>query len=291
MRHFELVEPRSLSEACGLLRGHGDAKVVAGGTALLTIIKQGLLLPKLLVNLKKIRDASAISFDPVDGLRIGALATINEIESSAIVREHYPALADACHVVANIRIRNMATIGGNLAHADYQSDPPTMLAALDARVELMSARGARTLPLGAFQLGSYDTALQAGELISALAIPPMPEGMTGLYVKFTTGSSEERPCAGVAALARMNNGHCAELRVAVGAVSSRPLRIAAETLATNQPLTSELISTIAAQAARSIDPVDDVRAPADYKRHLVGVLVRRAISALAAGKTEKYPWP
>jgi len=289
MRHFELVEPRSLNEACGLLENNSEAKPVAGGTALLTIIKQGLLLPKLLVNLKKIRDASDISFDPAAGLRIGALATINEIESSPIVREHYPMLADACHVVANIRIRNMATIGGNLAHADYQSDPPTVLAALDARVEIMNTRGVRTLPLNEFQLGSYDTALQADELISAVAIPPMPDGMTGLYVKFTTGSSEERPCAGVAALARMSNGHCAELRVAVGAVSSRPLRIAAETLATNQTLTSALISTIAAEAARSIDPIDDVRGPADYKRHLVGVLVRRAISALAAGKTEKHP--
>jgi carbon-monoxide dehydrogenase medium subunit len=88
------------------------------------------------------------------------------------MREHYPALADACHVVANIRIRNMATIGGNLAHADYQSDPPTMLAALNTRVELMSARGVRTLPLGEFQLGSYDTELQPGELLSAITIPP-----------------------------------------------------------------------------------------------------------------------
>lgn len=289
MRRFELVEPKSLKDACAILSNDDDAKPVAGGTALLTIIKQGLLLPKLLVNLKKIRDASDISFDPIGGLRIGALATINEIESSPIVREHYPMLADACHVAANIRIRNMATIGGNLAHADYQSDPPTMLTALNTQVELMSARGVRTLPLGEFQLGSYDTALQAGELISALAIPPMPDGMKGLYVKFTTGSSEERPCAGVAALARMSNGHCAELRVAVGAVSPRPLRIAAESLATNQPLTSELISTIAAEAARSIDPIDDVRGPAEYKRHLVGVLVRRAISALAAGKTEKHP--
>jgi len=289
MRHFELVEPRSLSEAYSILADHEDAKAIAGGTALLTIIKQGLLLPKLLVNLKKIRDASDISFDPVDGLRIGALATINEIESSPVVRQHYPALADACHVVANIRIRNIATIGGNLAHADYQSDPPTMLAALNARIELMTARGVRTLALGEFQLGSYDTALQAGELISAVVIPPIPDGMKGLYVKFTTGSSEERPCAGVAALARMDNGHCAELRVAVGAVSSRPVRIAAESLAHNQPLTSELISTIAAEAGRSIDPIDDVRGPADYKRHLVGVLVRRAISALAAGKTEKHP--
>src|SRR5512140_3548127 len=139
MRKFDLMEPRSLAEACAILADDCNAKAVAGGTALLTIIKQGLLLPKSLVNLKKISDGAAITFDPVQGLRIGALTTINEIENSETVKGYYPALAEACHVVANIRIRNMATIGGNLAHGDYQSDPSTMLSALNARVELTSA--------------------------------------------------------------------------------------------------------------------------------------------------------
>ena len=286
MRKFDLIEPKTLVEACALLGNDADTKAVAGGTALLTIIKQGLLLPKVLVNLKKISDGAAISFDPVQGLRIGALATINEIESSAIVQHHYPALAEACHVVANIRIRNMATIGGNLAHGDYQSDPPTVLAALDARVELMSAANVRQLALADFQLGSYETALQPNELLSAVVIPPLPAGMSGHYVKFTTGSSEERPCAGVAALARLDGGVCHELRLAVGAVSAKPSRIAAESLANGKDLTADLIATIAAEAARAIDPIDDVRGPADYKRHLVGVLARRALEALANGKTE-----
>ena len=287
MRRFDLVEPSSLPEACATLANDSDAKIIAGGTALLTIIKQGLLLPKLLVNLKKINDASAITFDPVQGLRIGALATINEIETSETVKTHYPAFAEACHVVANIRIRNMATIGGNLAHGDYQSDPPTVLSALDACVELMSAGKVRQLALTDFQLGSYETALQPGELLSAVIIPPLPQGMTGHYVKFTTGSSEERPCAGVAALARIEKGICHELRLAVGAVSATPLRIAAEKLATGKAFSTDLIVTIAAEAARSIDPIDDVRGPADYKRHLVGVLTRRALQTLANGRTEK----
>jgi len=286
MRKFELAEPRSLADACFMLASDADAKAVAGGTALLTIIKQGLLLPKLLVNLKKISDGSAITFDPVQGLRIGALATINEIETSETVKRYYPALAEACHVVANIRIRNMATIGGNLAHGDYQSDPPTVLAALDARVELMSAGKVRELALADFQLGSYETALQPGELLSAVLVPPMPSGMTGHYVKFTTGSSEERPCAGVAALAKIDDGICRELRLAVGAVSAKPVRIAAEQLANGELLTAELIANIASEAASSIDPIDDVRGPADYKRHLVGVLTRRALENIANGKTE-----
>ena len=286
MRRFELLEPRSLAEACVLLARESDCRAVAGGTALLTIIKQGLLLPKSLVNLKKITDGAAITFHPAHGLRIGALATISEIETCETVRRHYPALAEACHVVANIRIRNMATIGGNLAHGDYQSDPPTVLAALDARVELTSAKNIRQITLADFQLGSYETALQPGELLSAVVIPPLPQGMIGHYVKFTTGSSEERPCAGVAALAQMDNGVCNELRLAVGAVSPTPVRITAETLANGKELTPDLVATLAGEAARAVDAIDDVRGPADYKRHLVGVLTRRALQALAPGRTE-----
>jgi len=288
MRHFELVEPRSLQEACAILATEADAKPVAGGTALLTLIKQGILLPKTVVNLKKITGGNEITYDAENGLRICALATINDIETAPLVRQHYPALAEACHVVANIRIRNMATIGGNLAHADYQSDPPTVLIALDACVELMNSRATRQVKLADFLLGSYETALEPAELVSALLVPVMPNGMTGHYIKFTTGSSEERPCAGVAALARVDNGVCRDLRLAVGAVSPRPIRITAgEKMASDMILTDQLIEHIAAEAARSIDPVDGVRGPADYKRHLVGVLVRRAIAALANGNIER----
>jgi carbon-monoxide dehydrogenase medium subunit len=286
MRKFELIETGSLAEACAIIADEPDARAVAGGTALLTMIKQGLLLPKTLVNLKKINDGSAIGFDPVHGLHIGALATINEIETSETVRRHYPPLAEACHVVANIRIRNMATIGGNLAHGDYQSDPPTVLTALDARVELMGAGKVRQLALADFQIGSYETSLQPGELLTAVIIPPLPQGMTGHYVKFTTGSSEERPCAGVAALARIESGVCHELRLAVGAVSAKPVRIGAASLSNGKTLTPDLIGKIASEAARAIDPIDDVRGPADYKRHLVGVLTRRALQQLADGETE-----
>lgn len=288
MRAFELLEPRSLAEACAVLAAETDAKPIAGGTALLTIIKQGLQRPKCLVNLTKIRDGSAISFDPQKGLRIGGLATINEIETSPLVRAHCPVLAEACHVVANIRIRNMATIGGNLAHADYQSDPPTVLTALDALVELACKRGTRQMKLSEFQRGSYETALETGELITAILIPPMPQDLKGVYIKFTTGSSGERPCAGVAALARMENGACRELRLAVGAVSQRPVRITAgEDMARGKDLNKDLIEAIAAEAARAVDPIEDVRGPVDYKRHLVQVLTRRAITALANGHSEE----
>src|ERR1044072_8593329 len=126
MRRFELLEPRSLDEAWEIQASREDARFIAGGTALLILIKQGVLVPPVLVNLKKITGASEITFDPGQGLRIGALASIFDLESSPEIRAHYPVLGEACHVVANIRIRNLATIGGNIAHADYQSDPPTV---------------------------------------------------------------------------------------------------------------------------------------------------------------------
>lgn len=283
MRRFELVEPATLHEACDILAQRPDVKPIAGGTALLTLIKHGLFAPKLLINLNKIKSAGQINYDAAKGLRIGALTSIYDIENSPLVREHYPVLADACHVVANIRIRNMATIGGNLAHADYQSDPPTVLVALNGSVEAMSAQRTRLIQLTDFLRGSYETALEPGELLSALVVPPAPEGLRGRYIKFTTGSSEERPCAGIAATAIMDDGVCRELRLVVGAVSPRPVGVETA-IARGERLAPQLVERIAAEAARVVEPIDDVRGPADYKRHIVAVLVRRAINSLVPRK-------
>jgi aerobic carbon-monoxide dehydrogenase medium subunit len=281
MRRFDLVEPTTLEEACGLIANNDDAKAIAGGTALLTLIKHGIFVPQTLVNLKKIQAASDISYGAQTGLRIGALTTIYDIEASPLVRQHYAVLAEACHVVANIRIRNMATIGGNLAHGDYQSDPPTVLVALEAVVELLSRTGMRRMKLSDFLKGSYETAIEPGELVSALIVPPA-DHLRGTYTKFTAGSSEERPCVGIAALASMDEGVCVELRLAVGAVSPKPVRLqSGESMARGERLTQELIERIAQNAGRNVDPIDDLRGTADYKRHLVHVLTRRALSALA----------
>jgi aerobic carbon-monoxide dehydrogenase medium subunit len=281
MRRFDLVEPTSLEDACGLIANNDDAKAIAGGTALLTLIKHGIFVPKTLVNLRKIQAASDISYGAQTGLRIGALSTIYDIEASPLVRQHYTVLAEACHVVANIRIRNMATIGGNLAHGDYQSDPPTVLVALEAVVELLSRTGMRRMKLSDFLKGSYETAIEPGELVSALIVPPA-DHLRGTYTKFTAGSSEERPCVGIAALASMDEGVCSELRLVVGAVSPKPVRLqSGESIARGERLTQELIERIAQNAGRNVDPIDDLRGTADYKRHLVHVLTRRALSALA----------
>lgn len=255
MRRFDLIEPTSLEEASHVLAADENSRVIAGGTALLVMMKLGLYIPTTLVNLLKLDGLRDVSYDS-DGLRLGALASIHEVERHPAVREHYPILASACHLVANIRIRNLATIGGNVAHADYQSDPPTVLLALDARVELMGPDGHREVPLDDFLIGSYETAMEPGEILTAVRVPPPPAAALGRYLKFTTRSSEDRPSVGVAVLARSANGSVEDIRVVVGAVSSRPIRMRdAEAGARGQAASADLIAMVARSAASTVDPI------------------------------------
>jgi carbon-monoxide dehydrogenase medium subunit len=282
MRRFELLEPRSFEEAVAQLADRPDARPIAGGTAMLILIKQGLYAPSCLVNLARIEGAAGIDWDPTAGLRVGALTSIHDVGASPVVRERYPLLAAACGVVANIRIRHLATLGGNVAHADYQSDPPAALVALDAAVEVLESGGAtHSVPIADFLLGSYETALEPGELVTAIRLPP-PQPAATRYLKFTSRSSGDRPCASIAVLLRAPGGRCEALRVVVGAVSTVPVRArAAEALAIGEALTQDRIGAVAAAAAEAVDPVEDIRGPAAYKRRVVEVLTRRVVASLA----------
>jgi len=271
MRNFDLLEPKTVQEACQLLGDGDDVRLIGGGTALLILMKQGLVRPRRLINLKKLEGTNAITYDPRSGLRIEAVATIHEVESSAVVREHFPVLAEACHQVANIRIRHLATIGGNLAHGDHQSDPPGVLVALDASLELSSSNGIRTVRLADFLVGLYETGLAPGEMVTAVSVPPVRGRLVGTYVKFTTGSSEERPCAGVTALIRLEQDKPVEARLAIGAVGPRPLLVG------EMNPSQEGLASMADRAALDVDPIADLRGSEQYKRHLVGVLGRRAL--------------
>lgn len=271
MRNFDLLEPKTVPEACQLLGDGDDARLIGGGTALLILIKQGLVRPKTLINLKKLEGADAITYDPRSGLRIEAMATIHDVETSPAVREHFPVLAEACHQVANIRIRHLATMGGNLAHADHQSDPPGVLVALDASLELSNSNGTRMIRLADFLVGLYETELAPGEMVTAVLVPVGRGRLVGKYVKFTTGSSEERPCAGVTALIRLEQNEPVEARLAIGAVGPRPLLIC------EINPSQEGLEGMAERAARDVDPIADLRGSVGYKRHLVRVLGKRAL--------------
>jgi carbon-monoxide dehydrogenase medium subunit len=284
LRPFELVEPESLDAAISTLAERPEAKLIAGGTALLIMLKQGVYMPSTLVNLAKVSNASEVTFDPVTGLRIGALARIYDVERHPYVREHYPMLAATCHVVANIRIRNMATIGGNLAHADYQSDPPAALVALGARVELQGPHGLREVPLAKFIIGAYETSLLPAEIVRAILIPTPEPGWHGAYIKFTTRSSEDRPAAGAAAMVRTVDGRCADVRLVIGAVTSVPLAVhtVADQLR-DRFVTPQLLAEVAPLVEAAVDPIDDLRGSAAYKRRIAGVVAERAIRQCLAG--------
>lgn len=281
----EFLEPTTLKEASALLAEHGDdAKIIAGGTALVLMLQQKLIAPRVLVSLGRI-DAHHHINVANDGLHIGALVSLRDAEHSKTLQAFCPALAHAFSVVGNVRVRNQATVGGNLVEADYASDPPAMLLALDARVNAIGSNGTHAIPLSEFFLGFYTTALEANEIVDEVIVPTLPVTARSVYLKYTSRSSEDRPCVGVAAVADIDqDGTCRDLRVAVGAAVETPQRIAdVEANARSQGLSDELIAFIADEYARGLDPLSDIRGSAWYRREMIRVFVQRALREVRDG--------
>ncbi len=276
--------PRSVSEAVALLADLGDsAKVVAGGTALTIMLRERLIAPDALVWIGGLPGLGGI--EVVDGqLRLGALVRHREVELSPLVRAQLPVLADAFGKVANVRVRNAATVGGVLAEADYASDPPCVFRALDAVVEVTGPDGVRQVPLEDFIVAFYQTTLEHGDLVTGVRVPLLAPGTAAVYEKFVTRSSEDRPCVGVCGVLRTNpDGTVADLRVAVGAAAEIPLRLEeVEAAAIGRPADAATFSIVAAAYAADVDPLDDMRGSAWYRREMVGVWVRRALEHAAA---------
>ena len=281
----EFLEPTRLNEAIALLAEHGDgAKIIAGGTAVVLMLQQRLIAPSVLISLGRIPDCDYIRREP-DGLHLGALARLRAIERSPVVRDFCPALARAVGVVGNVRVRHQATIGGNLAEADYASDPPAMLLALDARVRVAGPAGQRQIPVSELFLGFYTTALAPDEILSEVIIPPLPASVRASYLKYTSRSAEDRPCVGVAAVADFDeSGICRDVRVAVGAAIETPRRLAeVEAMARGERLTDDVIAAIADEYTRALDPLSDVRGSAWYRREMIRVFVRRTLTEVRDG--------
>jgi aerobic carbon-monoxide dehydrogenase medium subunit len=267
----EWHEPRSLEEALALRAEHGDeATVVAGGSFLGIVINQKLLVPTRLVALRRVTDLDYIE---ADGglLRLGAMTTHRAVERSPIVKEGWPTLAFNFSVVASPRVRNQATVGGVVADADYASDPPSMLAALRARVVARSVRGEREIPMDEFILGHYATALEEDELVTELRIPQ--SSGPSVYRKFRSRSTEDRPCVSVAAA--RDNG---DLKIVVGAVADRPQYFPELcALARGETITNELAAEIGRRYAEEIEPLSDSRGSERYRKRVIAVEVRRAL--------------
>jgi aerobic carbon-monoxide dehydrogenase medium subunit len=261
----EWMAPTSLDEALALRAERGDATVLAGGTFVGILMNQGFLEPAAFLSLGGVDELLGIEEEGGE-LRLGAMTTHRAVERSGLVRDGWPMLAHAFSLVASPRVRNQATVGGVLADADYASDPPAALAALDARVLLRSPRGERAVGVGELIRGHYDTCIEPDELLVEVRVPVEPE--RAVYRKFRSRSSEDRPCVAVAA-ARGEDG----LRVVVGAVAERPQHF--PELCDGEP------AEVAAGYARRIEPLSDARGSSAYRRRVIAAEVRRAVEAVS----------
>ena len=285
MPNIKLLQPATLDEAVSLLGAVNDeTKIISGGTALVIMLKNRLIAPATLLSLGRVQELRSISHEPGTGLRIGALVTIREAELSPLIREKHPALAETFGKVGNVRVRNAATVGGNLSEADYASDPPCVLVALRARVKARSVHGEREIPLANLFKGFYETALAPDEILTELIVPDLPPASRSAYLKFVSRSSEDRPCVGMAAVLETHaNGTCKELRLVAGAVCEIPQQItAAEEQARGQRLTGPLIEEIAQAYGDAIEPLSDLRGSAWYRKQIIRVLARRAMEQVSA---------
>src|SRR6185503_10285187 len=283
--NVKLLQPGSLDEAVTLLAAQNeDTKVISGGTALVIMLKNQLIAPTTLLSLGRLSELRNIRHEPGTGLRIGAMVTIREAELSPFIRDKQPTLAQTFGKVGNVRVRHAATVGGNLTEADYASDPPCVLVALRARVKARSSKGEREIPLVDLFKGFYETALTADEILTELIVPDPEPGTRSTYLKYVSRSSEDRPCAGMAALLETRaDGTCRELRLVAGAVAEIPQEIsAAEEQARGHELSATLIDEIAQAYADAIEPLSDLRGSAWYRKQMIRVLTRRALQQIGA---------
>lgn len=281
MRDFYFYSPSTLDEALTLLDEHqDDGRPMAGGTALIVLMKQSLVDADHIISLGRVPGLSGIRQE-ADGLHIGGLTRHREVETSPLVKQHAPLLADVYSSVATIRIRNVATVAGGIAHADPAQDPPPGLIALNASVKLISKNGERTLPITDVFQDYYETAIQPGELLSEVIIPTLPASTKTAYLKFLPRTADDYATVAVAARGEVDNGTVRNLRVALAAAASTPVHATAvEQALEGQQATADNIRRAAEAVADQVDPLDDFRGSPDYKRDMAVVFTRRALEKI-----------
>ena len=288
MHRFDYYSPTTLPEAFALLDRFGEsARILAGGTDLLTALKERWETPPHVVDLRCLPGLDEIRYDPAEGLIIGARVTVREVETSPVVSRHYPALAYAASTLASIQIRNLATLAGNICRASPSADTPPILLALDASVSIAAPHGERTVPLDAFFTGPGRTVLARNELLTAIRIPPHLDCCFGAaYIKHSPRQAMDLAMVGVAAAVTLESGWITGARVALGAVAPTPRRSRrAEAALLGCRPTAQLLGEAGEAAAAECAPISDVRGTADHRRAMVAVDTRRALEqALAAAE-------
>jgi carbon-monoxide dehydrogenase medium subunit len=285
------VRPRTIAEALAYVAAHDGAHLLAGGTAFTLLRKQGFMEPGPIVDLAGIAGLDAIGETADGGITLGAMATLRRVEASEIVHRLAPALRDVVSRVATVRIRNQATIGGNIAHADPAQDPPPILLVLDAEVEVAAAAGVRLVPMDGFFVDVFETILGPGDILTAIRIPPVAAVSRIGYEKFLPRTADDYATVSVAARLDVDaDGLVTDARVALGSVAAVPLRVPGAEAGLRGAPVSELPIDAAAEAVLvAVDPMDDVRGSADYKREMAAVWTRRLLRRLAATPSSSVP--
>ncbi len=278
-------EPETLDGVFDALQQYGDdALLLAGGTGLVNLMKQRLAQPSCLVGLRKVAALQGVQRSDGD-LQIGAMVTQRDAETSDVIRVHSALLTETYGRVASVRIRNVATVGGGLAHADPSQDPPVSLIALGARVRLQSRQGTRELPLEDFLVDYYETARQPGEVLTHVIVPPQSARSGAVYLKYLPRTEDDYATVSVAALLVLDADGvtCRDARIALGAVGPTILRArAAEDMLRGRAVTADAMRAAAASVKPAVDPATDYRGSAEYKRDMAEVFTRRALEGALA---------
>jgi CO/xanthine dehydrogenase FAD-binding subunit len=288
---FDFYQPATLAEASRLLKEKGPGgRFLAGGTDLVIAMKEKGLLPKYIVDLKRVPGLSGIRESGDGSITIGALTTMYAIEISPLIKKKYPFLAQSAAEVGSIQIRNRATIGGNMANATPSADVAPSLIALNATARIASAAGERTIPLEEFFRGPGQTVMTSDEILTELTIPETGPQLVGEYIKFSPRDMMDLAYIGVAVAYNLgSNNKCTGVRIVLGAVAPTPIRAKqSEALLEGKILTEELATKVGDEAARESKPISDVRSSADYRRAMVGVMTKRALLNAAVGAAQSW---
>ncbi len=264
---------------------------LAGGTDLVIAIKEKGLVPKYVVDLKRVKDLSGIRESDQGGILIGALTTMREIETSPLIKRKYPFLAQSAAEVGSIQIRNRATIGGNMANATPSADVAPALIALNATAKIVNTAGERKISLESFFRGPGQTVMDRNDILAEIVLPKTDPRLVGEYVKFSPRDMMDLAYVGVAVAYVPEEGsrRCRSVRIVLGAVAPTPMRAKnAEAMLEGQPLTEENAARAGEEAAKESKPISDVRSSADYRRAMVGAMTKRALLNAAVGPARSW---
>ncbi len=274
MKEFEYLKPDSIKKTISILSKYGErAQILNGGTDLIVGIRDKIIQPEYLVDIKAIPQLNRITYNKQDGLNIGATVTLNEISDSKVVQKNYPILAEACKTVGSYQVRNRATLVGNICNASPAADTAPPLLVLGAKVNIISTAGEKIIPINQFFTGVKKNVLKKGEFVTSVTVPPIKDKWTGVYLKQGRKKDVDLATVGVAVVCIRD-----EVRIALGAVAPIPVRAPkTEELLKGKTIHESLLEKAGKSALGEVSPISDVRSSQEYREEIIKVLVRRAI--------------